>query len=75
MRKTVDMEEGFPVALQECQPGLGSLDYAVYLDEVSRLPQQPPLMLEHLETPEEYGAAEKYIRSVAGQKHLVIAEI
>jgi len=73
--KDIRMEEGFPVALQECRPGLGSLDYAVYLNEVSRLPQQPPLMIEHLETPEEYAAAAEYIRRVAGKSKLDIATI
>jgi sugar phosphate isomerase/epimerase len=63
--KDICFKEGFPVNLQVCQPGLGRLDYAVYLDEVSRLPQSPPLMLEHLEEPQEYTAAAKYIRGVA----------
>jgi len=71
--KDIRMEEGFPVYLQECQPGLGKLDYAVYLDEVSRLPASPPLMLEHMEQPEEYAAAVKYIRSVAKTNSLKVA--
>ena len=73
--KDIRMEDGFPVYLQECQPGLGRLDYAVYLDEVSRLPQQPPLMIEHLETPEEYAAAALYIRRVAGEQGIEMATV
>ena len=63
--KDIRMERGFPVNLQECQPGLGILDYVTYLKEVSKLPETPPLMLEHLETAEEYNQAAEYIRSVA----------
>ena len=58
------MRPGFPVNLQECQPGLGTLDYKTYLQEASKLPEPPPLMLEHLEKAEEYRQAAKYIRSV-----------
>jgi len=71
--KDIRKEPGFPVHLQECQPGLGKLDYAVYLQQLSRLPQQPPLMLEHLEEPEEYAAAAKYIRQVGKNQGLKFA--
>jgi sugar phosphate isomerase/epimerase len=63
--KDIQMREGFPVNLQECQPGLGKLDYATYLTEASKLSPSPPLMLEHLEKPQEYRAAAEHIRSVA----------
>jgi len=63
--KDIKMLPGFPVNLQECQPGLGKLDYATYLREASKLSPSPPLMLEHLEEPEEYRDAAQYIRSVA----------
>lgn len=46
--KDIQRRPGFPINLQECQPGLGELDYATYLREASRLPVSPPLMLEHL---------------------------
>jgi sugar phosphate isomerase/epimerase len=68
--KDIKMERGFPVNLQECQPGLGELDYATYLREVSKLPEPPPLMLEHLEEAEEYRQAAEYIRSVAKKEGL-----
>lgn len=73
--KDVRFEEGFPVNLQVCQPGLGKLDYAIYLDEVSRLPVPPPLMLEHMEKPEEYIAAAKYIRKVGDKSRIAFASI
>lgn len=62
--KDIQMRPGFPVNLQECQLGLGALDYKTYLQEASKLPEPPPLMLEHLEKAEEYRQAAKYIRSV-----------
>jgi len=71
--KDVRREPGFPVHIQECQPGLGKLDYATYLREVSKLPVPPPLMLEHLEEAEEYRAAAEYIRSVAKDTGLAFA--
>jgi sugar phosphate isomerase/epimerase len=45
----------------EVVPGQGQLDYATYLQRLAKLPQQPPLMLEHLKTAEEYQAGRNYI--------------
>jgi len=70
--KDIEMREGFPVYLQECQPGLGKLDYKVYLTEVSKL-KDVPIMLEHLEEEEEYDAAAKYIREVGKETGIVFA--
>ena len=71
--KDIRMLPGFPVNLQECQPGLGELDYATYLKEASKLSPSPPLMLEHLEEAHEYREAAKYIRSVAKKTGLLFA--
>jgi sugar phosphate isomerase/epimerase len=71
--KDITMLPGFPVNLQECQPGLGKLDYATYLTEAGKLSPPPPLMLEHLEEPQEYRDAAKYIRSVAKSTGLSFA--
>ncbi|MDZ7638555.1 MAG: TIM barrel protein [Bryobacterales bacterium] len=49
----------------EVVPGRGDLDYRPYLTELSKLPQQPPLMLEHLKTAEEYTEGAEHIRKVA----------
>lgn len=51
--------------LDEVRPGLGFLDYRTYLEELDRLLFDVPLMLEHLNTEEEYTQAADYIRSVA----------
>ncbi|MFC2125387.1 sugar phosphate isomerase/epimerase family protein [Bacteroidota bacterium] len=49
--------------INEIRPGLGTLDYATFLTELSKL-KDIPLMMEHLNTQEEYNMAADYIRSV-----------
>jgi sugar phosphate isomerase/epimerase len=49
----------------EVAPGRGQVDYATYLTELSKLPVDAPLMLEHLKTPEEYEEGKKYIQKIA----------
>jgi sugar phosphate isomerase/epimerase len=68
--KDVILEEKLGMHLTEVRPGQGYLDYGVYLEELSKLPADTPLMLEHLEGPGEYAAAMSYIRSVAGARGL-----
>ena len=51
-------------------PGAGGLDYGTYLRELSRL-DDIPLMLEPLETAEEFQRAAEYIRSVGAKEGLV----
>jgi sugar phosphate isomerase/epimerase len=49
------------VHFREVGPGLGKLDYDTYLRRLAALPQNPPLMIEHLAKPEEYDQARNYI--------------
>jgi sugar phosphate isomerase/epimerase len=49
--------------LDEVRAGLGKLNYDVFLKELSKL-KDVPLMIEHLNTPEEYKSAADYIREV-----------
>jgi sugar phosphate isomerase/epimerase len=51
------------VHLEERRPGLGSLDYAVFLQETSKL-KDIPFMLEHLKNLDEYTLAADYVRDV-----------
>ena len=44
----------YNVHFREVVPGRGQFDYATYLREMSKLPVDAPLMLEHLQTAEEY---------------------
>jgi sugar phosphate isomerase/epimerase len=48
--------------LEECRPGLGTIDYSVFLQESSKL-KDIPFMLEHLSNQEDYKLAADYIRS------------
>lgn len=50
------------VHFQEVIPGRGSIDYHAYLKELAKLPQGPPLMLEHLKTAEQYDEGRTYIQ-------------
>lgn len=54
------------VRLEECRPGLGALDYRIFLAELSKLDPDTPLCLEHLQSEQEYIEAAAFIRSVAG---------
>ncbi|HEY3741054.1 MAG TPA: sugar phosphate isomerase/epimerase [Bryobacteraceae bacterium] len=49
----------------EVIPGRGEVDYKAYLRELAKLPQDAPLMMEHLKTAEEYDEGKRYIQSVA----------
>ncbi len=62
--KDIILRENLTVHLDECRPGLGTLDYRVFLDELAMLDPDIPLGLEHLETEAEYTAAANYIRGM-----------
>jgi sugar phosphate isomerase/epimerase len=49
---------------REVRPGAGELDYATYLKRLAALPQQPPLMIEHLNSAEEYAAGARHLLAV-----------
>jgi sugar phosphate isomerase/epimerase len=55
------------VHFREVVPGTGQVDYATYLRELSKLEVDAPLMLEHLQTAEEYAAGRDHIRSVGAR--------
>jgi sugar phosphate isomerase/epimerase len=52
------------VHFEEVRPGLGVLDYATYLKRLAALPHNPPLMIEHLTSAEEYALAKRHIFDV-----------
>ena len=53
------------VHFREVRPGAGTLDYATYLRRLAKLPQKPPLMLEHLPNADEYTKGREHIFKVA----------
>jgi len=57
----------YNVHFKEVVPGKGQMDYAEYLRQLSRLAVDAPLMLEHLQTPEEYTEGRDYIKSVGSR--------
>lgn len=63
--KDVAWEVELQVHFKEVIPGRGKVDYGTYLQELSRLAVDAPLMLEHLKTAEEYAEARGYIQRVA----------
>lgn len=56
--------------LPEVRAGLGNLNYAVFLRELNKL-DSVPLMMEHLETAEEYRLAAAYIRKVGTEQEII----
>jgi sugar phosphate isomerase/epimerase len=64
-------EDIYTTQLSELAPGKGKLDYAVFLKELSRL-KDVPLMIEHLDTDEEYIKAAFHIRSVARKNNIPV---
>jgi len=57
----------YNVHFKEVIPGKGEMDYATYLRELSKLPVDAPLMLEHLQNADEYTEGREYIRSVGSR--------
>lgn len=62
--KDILLQRKLMTHLDEVRPGLGGLDYATFLTELSKRPDVP-LMLEHLPNAEEYRLAAEHIRSIA----------
>ncbi len=58
--------------LEERRPGLGSLDYTVFLQGVSRL-GDIPFMLEHLKTQDDYNLAAAYVRETGKKAGILFA--
>ena len=63
--KDLKWEDYVQVSLREVIPGRGNIDYRAYLQGLSQLPVDAPLMLEHLQTADEYTEGRKHIQSVA----------
>jgi sugar phosphate isomerase/epimerase len=68
--KDLTWETEMNVHFKEVIPGKGSLDYATYLRRLAKLPQNPPLMLEHLTTAETYAEGREHIFEVGRQAGL-----
>jgi len=61
--KDITMSQNLTVHLDEIIPGKGIFDHKCLVEEVRKLDENIPLMLEHLSTKEEYIEAGEYIKS------------
>ena len=57
----------------EVIPGRGQVDYKAYLQALSKLKQDAPLMLEHLKTAAEYDEGREYIRKTGAAAGVTFA--
>lgn len=68
--KDLEWKVELNVHFQEVIPGRGSIDYAAYLRELSKV--DAPLMLEHLKNAEEYDEGRTYIQKVAAESGVTL---
>jgi sugar phosphate isomerase/epimerase len=71
--KDLEWKVELNVHFAEVAPGKGAVDYAAYLRQISNLPVDAPLMLEHLKTADEYQEGKQYIQKVAAQTGISFA--
>lgn len=71
--KDITIMPELTVHLEERRPGLGSLDYAVFLREMSKL-ADIPMMMEHLDKQEDYLLAAQYIRKIGSETGIGFVE-
>lgn len=65
--------QGKNVHFIETVPGRGSIDYRAYLSNITALPFEAPLMLEHLSTPAEYEEGKQHILKLANEMKIELA--
>lgn len=63
--KDLQWGPGVQMYVQEVIPGTGIIDYKTFLQELSQLPIDAPLMLEHLHSEGDYTRGREYIQNVA----------
>lgn len=63
--KDIILRDQLTTHLDEVRPGRGSLDYHIFLRELNKLDPDLPLMVEHLQNPDEYLRATSHIRIIA----------
>lgn len=61
------VNDGYNMHFAEVGPGKGVMDYRAYLEELSKLSWEAPLMLEHLKTPQDYEEAKQHILKVGAE--------
>lgn len=71
--KDVAWEVEMQVHFREVTLGAGSLDYGTYLKCLAALPRDVPLMIEHMQGPEEYLKSRDFVIAVAGELGIPVA--
>ena len=71
--KDLEWKVEMNVHFVEVVPGRGGIDYRPYLRGIAQLPNDAPLMLEHLKTAEEYAEGAAFIRKVGREEGLRFA--
>jgi sugar phosphate isomerase/epimerase len=71
--KDINLSDELTVHLSEARPGLGKLDYAVFLQEANRLGADMPFLLEHLPA-DQYPPAREFVLSAAKQAGVAFHE-
>jgi len=69
--KDVTISGKLTVHIDEVRPGLGEIEWPTLLRRLASLPEDIPLILEHLPTSEEYDAAAAFIRSATAKEGIV----
>ena len=65
--------DGYNVHFAETIPGRGYVDYTAYLRELSKMPVETPLILEHLKGADQYEEAKRHILKVGAETGIVFA--
>lgn len=68
--KDIIIGDQFTIFLKEERPGTGFLNYSIFLQELNKLNDKIPLMMEHLSNKNEYLLAEEYIRKIARKENI-----
>ena len=64
---------GYTTHIDECPPGKGELDYVKVLKIMDKyLPQDGAILLEHMNTFEEYDEAFRYVKSKAEEAQVEV---
>ena len=71
--KDITIMPELTVHLEERRPGLGSLDYGVFLAGDQQI-KDIPFMLEHLESQEDYLLAAEYVRETGAKNGITFLE-
>jgi len=63
--KDIVLEDELTLHMAECRPGAGNLDWRTFVRELGKLDDDIPVMIEHLNDPNEVRAAAAHIRNMA----------